>query len=98
MQALPALQALHMKYKDHGLIIVGIDPYDNKEDDIAAFLAKRGVTYTVLLEGKEVVKEYRVSAYPTIYLIDKNGNILFIQEGYGKGTEEALEEVIRENL
>jgi thiol-disulfide isomerase/thioredoxin len=98
MQALPALQALHMKYKDQGLIIVGIDPYDKKEDDIAAFLAKRGVSYTVLLEGKDVAKEYRVSGYPTIFLIDKTGKIIFTQVGYGKGTEETLEEVIRENL
>jgi thioredoxin-related protein len=87
-----------MKYKDQGLIIVGIDPYDKKEDDIAAFLAKRGVSYTVLLEGKDVAKEYRVSGYPTIFLIDKTGKIIFTQVGYGKGTEETLEEVIRENL
>src|SRR6185503_1959515 len=43
MQALPASQTLNEKYKDKGLRIIGIDPYDKKEDDIAAFLAKRGV-------------------------------------------------------
>ena len=31
-------------------------------------------------------------------LIDKTGKIIFTQVGYGKGTEETLEEVIRENL
>lgn len=99
MLALPALQELHEKYNDKGLKIVGIDPYDTKEeDDIENFLAKRGVTYTILLGGKDVAKEYHVSGYPTIYMIDKEGKVLFTQVGYGEGTEEKLEEVIKQNL
>ncbi len=98
MLALPALQALHIKYKDKGLRIIGIDPYDKKEDDIAAFLAKRGVTYTVLLEGKDATKDYRISGYPTLYLIDRNGKIVFTQVGYGKGIEDVIEDAIKKNL
>ena len=98
MQALPALQNLHEKYKNKGLELIGIDPYDTKEDDIDGFLAKRGVTYTVLLGGKNVVKNYRVSGYPTIYIINKEGKVLFTQVGYGEGVEEELEEVIQQNL
>jgi|TARA_R110000737_G_scaffold17130_1_gene34618 thiol-disulfide isomerase/thioredoxin len=98
MQALPALQALHEKYKSKGLRIIGIDPYDKKEDDIAAFLAKRGVTYTVLLGGKDAAKDYHVSGYPTMYLIDKTGKIIFTQVGYGKDVEDTLDEIIKNNL
>lgn len=99
LQALPGLQDLHEKYNNKGLKIIGIDPYDTKEkDEIDTFLAKQGVTYTVLLGGKDVVKEYHVSGYPTIYLIDKEGKVLFTQAGYGEGTEERLEEVIKQNL
>ena len=99
MLALPALQDLHQKFSDKGLKIIGIDPYDTKEkDDIDKFLAKRGVSYTVLLGGRDVAKEYHVSGYPTIYLIDKEGKVLFTQVGYGEGTEEKLEEVIKKNL
>ena len=99
MLALPALQNLHEKYNDKGLKIIGIDPYDTKEkDDIDNFLAKRGVTYTVLLGGKDIAKEYHVSGYPTIYLIDKEGKILFTQVGYGEDTEDKIEKIIIENL
>jgi thiol-disulfide isomerase/thioredoxin len=99
MLALPALQNLHEKYNGKGLEVIGIDPYDTKEkDDIANFLAKRGVTYTVLLGGKDVAKEYHVSGYPTMYLIDKNGKIILSQVGYGEGVEEELEKIIKENL
>ena len=78
--------------------IIGIDPYDKKEDDIAAFLAKRGVTYTVLLGGKDAAKDYHVSGYPTMYLIDKTGKIIFTQVGYGKDVEDTLDEIIKNNL
>jgi peroxiredoxin len=99
MQALPALQNLHERYADQGLKMIGIDPYDTKEDDkIDEFLAKRGVTYTVLLGGKDVAKAYRVSGYPTMYVIGKDGKIVFNQIGYGEGTEAELEEVIKANL
>ncbi len=99
MQALPALQDLHERYASQGLKMIGIDPYDTKEKDhIDEFLAKRGVTYTVLLGGKDVAKEYHVSGYPTMYIIGKDGKILFNQIGYGEGTEEKLEEVIKANL
>jgi peroxiredoxin len=99
MLALPALQNLHEKYNSKGLKIIGIDPYDTKEKDgIDNFLAKRGVTYTVLLGGKDVAKEYHVSGYPTIYLIDKEGKIIFTQVGYSEDTEDKLEKIIVENL
>ncbi len=98
MLALPALQNLHDKYKDKGLKVIGINPYDKKEDNIAAFLAKRGINYTVLLGAEKVADDYRVSGYPTLFLIDKNGMIIFIQEGYGKNTEQVLEEIILKNL
>lgn len=99
MLALPALQNLHEKYFDQGLRVIGIDPYDTKEkDDIENFLEKRGVTYTVLLGGRDVAKDYHVPGYPTTYLIDKSGKILLSQVGFGDSTEVKLEEIIKENL
>lgn len=99
MLALPALQNLHEKYYNKGLRIIGIDPYDTKEEDeIDIFLSKRGITYTVLLGGKEAAKEYHVSGYPTVYLIGKEGKILAIQVGYGDDAEKELEAIIKQNL
>lgn len=98
MKAIPVLQALYEKYKDKGLEIIGLDPFDTKENDIETFLTKRGVTYTVLLGAKEVAKDYRVSGYPTMYLIDKTGKILFSQVGFSSETEKDLEEIILKNL
>jgi thiol-disulfide isomerase/thioredoxin len=98
MLALPVLQSLHEKYKDKGLMIIGIDPYDKRESNIAEFLAKRGITYPVLLEGKQAANDYHVTGYPTIYLIDKNGIIIKAHSGYGEGTEKELTKLIENNL
>ena len=98
MQALPALQALSEKYKDKGLRVIGIDPFDTKEDDMGTFLSKRGITYTVLMDGKDVATSYHVSGYPTMYLVGKTGKIIFVQEGYGKDVDKTLDEIIEKNL
>lgn len=98
MQALPVLQALHEKYSDKGLMIVGIDPYDKDAEELKEFLSKRGVGYTVVLSDKELPKQYKVSGYPTLYLLDQNGTIMESQIGYGPGTEKKFEKLIAENL
>jgi peroxiredoxin len=97
MQAMPSLEKLSRKYGPKGLEVVGIDGIDAKED-LKEFLAKRGVTYTVLLGSKEIAKEYHVSGYPTMYLIDGNGKILHCQQGFGEGVESLIEAVIQDNL
>ena len=98
MLALPSLESLYEKYKDKGLCVIGIDPYDKKEDDMPAFLAKRGITYPVLLGGQNVAKEYRISGYPTIYFIDKKGKVIHHQVGYGPGLEFVIEDLIKKHL
>jgi peroxiredoxin len=98
MQALPALQSLHEKYKSRGLRIAGIDPYDSVDDEIGGYLSRRGITYTVLFNGKDVAKNYNVYGYPTLYLIDKSGNVIYVRVGFSKDDVDALEEVIRKNL
>lgn len=98
MFALPYIERLSNKYKSKGLRVIGIDPYDKKEDDLDVFLVKRKITYQVLLGTKEVEKDYRVSYFPTLFLIDKKGKIIFTQVGYDKGDEAILEELIKNNL
>ena len=98
IQALPSLRGLHEKYKDKGLTVIGMDPFDKNAEDMKAFLAKHQISYTVFLSGKDVAKEYLVSGYPTMYLIDKNGKILFSQVGYGKDVEKKLEKIIEKKL
>ena len=90
--AMPVLQGLYDKYKDQGFMMIGIDPIDNpEEDEMANFLAKRGITYTILFAERELSETYRISGYPTLFLLDKEGKIVEKHVGFGKGMEEELE-------
>jgi hypothetical protein len=41
---------------------------------------------------------YNVNAYPTLYLIDKEGKIIHSQLGFSEEMKANLEEIILENL
>ena len=90
--AMPVLQSLHEKYKDKGFVMIGIDPIDDPvKDEMADFLAKRDITYTVLFAERELSSTYRIAGYPTMYFLDREGKIAKIHRGFRKGIEEELE-------
>ena len=97
--ALPFLQNLHEKYKDRGVVLLGIDPIDNPEkDEMADFLAKRGITYTVLFSERDLSNIYHIAAYPTLFFIDRDGNIAKVRRGYHPTLEAAIEEQLQKLL
>ncbi len=93
--ALPILQSLHEKFKDRGVVVVGIDPYDDPmKDEMATFLSKRGITYTVLFSDNKLSETYRVHAFPTLFILDRDGKIVKIHTGFSKTMEDDLEELL----
>jgi peroxiredoxin len=90
MLALPGLQRLHETYGGRGLRVIGLDPYDGEDDGMQAFLEKRGVTYTILFTDRELPKAYRVSGYPTLFLVDQSGIVRHVQGGYSEAMESDL--------
>ena len=90
--AMPVLQSLYDKYKDKGFVMLGIDPIDDpEEDEMADFLAKRGINYTILFSERELAETYHISGYPTLFFLDRGGKIAKMHVGFGKGMEEELE-------
>ena len=97
--ALPFLQNLHKKYKDQGVVLLGVDPIDDPvKDEIADFLAKRGITYTVLFSERELSQTYHIAAYPTLFFIDRDGNIAKVHRGYHPSLEASIEEQLQKML
>ena len=97
--ALPFLQSIHEKYKDQGVVLLGIDPYDDPvKDEMADFLTKRGITYTVLFSDRQLPDAYHIAAYPTLFILDRDGKIAKVQSGYHPTLETAIEEQLQKML
>ena len=98
---LPRLQPLYEKYKDRGFEIVAVE---GKRDTERAtkFIEKNGLTYTMLEnaeEDAEVARTiFKVLYYPSSFLIDRDGKVMFFHLGFEKGDEVHLEEQIQSLL
>ena len=97
--ALPTLQRMHEKYKDQGVVIIGIDPIDDPvKDEMADFIEKRSVGYTVVFSDRELPQKYRVTGYPTLFFINREGKIVKYHEGFSASMEEEVEKQIQKML
>lgn len=98
-QDLPAIRALERKYKDKGLVVIGIhSPETTFERDVEALKKQMEVLkvdFPVLTDNKKQNwKAYEAENWPAYYLIDREGNIAF--NILGPGVEGQLENKIKE--
>ena len=70
------IEQVHQEYKDQGLTILAINLGEDRED-LAAWLKRRKVTTTVLLDpNADVARSYAVAYTPTVFLIDRDGRLV----------------------
>lgn len=101
-QELPDIQKIYEKYGGNAenLVVLGIanpDGQDVSKAEITAFLEENGCTYpTVFDETGEMFSVYGISAFPTTFMIDSNGNVY----GYVTGmlTEDMMESIITQTM
>jgi len=89
IKQIPFLKKLSAKYSTQGLVVVGIHTQLKKED-IETFISQKGVSYLIGVDCEDKTSQmYKVSAYPTIFLIDRKD---FIRAA--NPNKEELEELI----
>jgi peroxiredoxin len=96
--ALPFIGRIYQAYKDKGLQVLGIEQ-DDKQRTVA-FSQEYGLTFPALLdmENYKVSYAYGIDTVPTIFLVDKNGEILFTSVGFVKDELAELSKKIAEKL
>ncbi len=68
-----ALEAVYRKYKDRGVIFLGID-YLDTEAPALAYLKQYDVTYPNGLDVQQrIARAYRITGVPETFFIDRNG-------------------------
>lgn len=77
----PHLSALAEKHASDGLVVLGINGWDDPREVVAAYQEKNNFKHTLLLNGGEVAKAYGIDLYPSCVWVNKQGIITDIQYG-----------------
>jgi peroxiredoxin len=90
--AIPEIKALAAKYADKGLVVVG--PSLDAEAQAKKLQVKHGITYPIVTSAEPTAEAYGVKYFPTMFLVDKNGKIVWKghekDEKFSKALEKAL--------
>ncbi len=86
--SLPVLDALQKKFKDAGLVVLGIS-VDDRAEDMAKFLKDHPVSFPVVRDAvQKLVAEADVSSLPSSFVVDRSGRIRHVHVGFhGERTE-----------
>lgn len=107
-QEMPDIQALYEEWdKNEGdVVVLGIAnprsadyPYNQDEDEetIKTFLSDRDYTYPVVMDTTgDIFATYGISAFPTTFMIDKEGNVFgYVQGGISR---EIMDSIVDQTL
>lgn len=98
VKELPHLQGLQDRYCGQGLqvLAISIDGPD-RSAVVASFIGRYGITLPVLLDTKsEVIPLFNPSLnLPYTVLLDRDGAVRYVHQGYSPGDERVLEERIK---
>lgn len=80
----PALQAMWEKYKEQGLIVIGVD-YVDTEAEAKRYLQEFGVTYPSGADlGTAISSRYKITGVPETYFITREGTLLSGKDSTGR--------------
>ena len=103
INTLPYVKGWDAKYRAQGLVIVGVHSpefqHEHAVDFVKNAIAQEGIKYPVVMDNDyRIWNAYRNHYWPTLYLIDKQGNIRYshIGEGEYNTTEQMITKLLAE--
>lgn len=98
---LPAIKMWDSRYRDKGLTIIGVHTpeldFERDIDQLRREVAVLGIRYPVVTDQDySTWKAYKVEAWPTVFVLDKQGRIRWTH--VGEGAYDQTEEVIKKLL
>lgn len=102
LMSIPELVDIQKKYKDKGLVIIGIsvdDPRQISNGDLLTFKERLGINYRIVRADAKVMTDYfsdaEGMAIPTMFIIGRDGKIIEKKVGFRPGVlEESLARVL----
>ena len=97
INAIKEIEKINAKYKDKKLQIFGVNSHNNNTDNIKKlphFLEYNDMSYPILLVNDSVANNFKVKVWPTFYIIDQNGKVIYKSVGYSEDLSKELINVI----
>lgn len=97
-KALPYVNEWYKRYRNQGLLIIGVHSPKNEEEQnqvlVKDAMLAHHIEYPVALDNHfETWENYHVEGWPSFYLIDRKGMVVFVS--YGAENYEIIENNIR---
>jgi len=94
-QEMPLLNAIHKKYEPLGFTVLGVN-VEEQVSNARLFIDERPVDFPILLDSNnKVSKLFNVIAMPTTVVIDRDGNMRFLHQGYQSGDEAEYRKMVK---
>ncbi len=100
VKMIPQTNELHKKMKGKPLAIVSVSS-DGKPEDVKNFLKKTEMPWTHWFDGQggPVARQWGITGFPTVYVIDHKGIVRHCQNGYNPNPHEMeslIEKLVKE--
>jgi len=101
LRALPYITSWYERYKDHGLVVIGIHSpefaFEKSENNVKRAVRDLGIKYPVALDNNYAIwQSFNNQYWPAHYFIDAKGHIR--GHHFGEGDYEESEKLIRQLL
>ena len=98
LRTLPYLKAWNEKYRDQGLVIIGVHTpefaFEKEQHNVAQAIHDLGLTYPVAMDNQYAIwNAFKNDVWPAHYLIDVQGMIR--QKHFGEGAYQETEQMIQ---
>jgi thiol-disulfide isomerase/thioredoxin len=94
---IPDLVAVHARYKDRGVVLVGLLADDVAAPDLQAFVSRYGIAYPIVPLDDELARAFDYpQALPTTFIYDRRGHMRYGRPG--AVTQDQLESTLDQLL
>jgi thiol-disulfide isomerase/thioredoxin len=89
VNTLPYVKSWHQKYKDQGLVVVGVHtpeyPFERSTENVKTAIRQYDIRYPVAQDNRYATwNAYANQYWPAVYLIDKKGQVVYTHFGEGQ--------------
>ena len=101
MRTLPYVRAWAEKYKDHGLVVIGVHspefPFERDVDNVRRAAKDMAVDYPIAIDNDFTLwRDFKNNYWPALYITDAQGRIRHHQ--FGEGGYDRAEKLIKQLL